>query len=151
MSMTEDFKQMFDEVASFSGFEWAFGGWVKESSECIIVLDLQRSKFNHLYYVNIKIYVQGMFGKTYSKTKDLVKKDVGDIFRRQPTAYNSTLDFNESVDKIKRKEMLGKMFSEFIVPFADKALFRSGIKELAESGEIFLLPAVKAELVIKES
>ena len=47
----------------------------------------------------------------------------------------------------KRKERLAKLFSEFIVPFTDKALSRQGLKELAAKEEVFLLPAVKAELV----
>jgi hypothetical protein len=50
------------------------------------------------------------------------------------------------MDDEKRKADLAKLFSDFIVPFTDKALSKSGIRELAEKGEIFLLPAVKIEL-----
>ena len=50
------------------------------------------------------------------------------------------------MDDDKRKEKLEQLFSEFIVPFSDKALSKSGIRELAEKGEITLLPAVKEEL-----
>lgn len=32
-----------------------------------------------------------MFGISYSRNKDLVKKDTGDIFRRQPAEYKSVL------------------------------------------------------------
>ena len=45
-----------------------------------------------------------------------------------------------------RNTDLIKLFSDFIVPFTDKALLKSGIKELAEKGEITLLPAVREEL-----
>ncbi|WP_228450865.1 DUF4304 domain-containing protein [Chryseolinea soli] len=143
---SRDFKTMFGDVAKESGFESAFGGWWKESSETIVVLDLQKSNFNNLYYLNIKIYVQGISGKRYTRSKNLVKKDVGDIFRRQPPAYSSVLDIDPAENDSMRKDKLEKMFLEFLVPFADKALSKSGIVELAEKAEIYLPPAVKAWL-----
>ncbi len=32
------------------------------------------------YELNIKIFIQGMFGNKYTRSKDLVKKNVGDVF-----------------------------------------------------------------------
>ncbi|MDR1682139.1 MAG: DUF4304 domain-containing protein [Candidatus Symbiothrix sp.] len=144
---SKEFKNIFDTVAKANDFEKAFGGWFKESSECIIVLDLQKSNFGDYYELNIKIFVQGIFGNKYVKSKDLVKKHTGDIFTRQPNDYKDVLDFDTSMDDEKRKEKLESLFSEFVVPFANKALSRIGLKELAEQEKIFLLPAVKEELV----
>jgi hypothetical protein len=143
---SKEFKKVFGEVAKSNGFESAFGGWFKESAESIIVLDLQKSNYGDYYEMNIKIYVQGMFGNSYTRNKDLVKKDTGDIFRRQPPEYKDVLDFDTPLDDEKRKERLAKLFSEFIAPFTNRALSKLGIKELAETGEITLLPAVKKEL-----
>ncbi|TJZ53569.1 DUF4304 domain-containing protein [Sphingobacterium olei] len=143
---SKGFKKIFSEVAKSNGFESAFGGWFKDSAESIVVLDLQKSNFGDYYEMNIKIYIQGMFGNSYSRTKDLVKKDIGDVFTRQPSEYKSVFDFDEPMNSEKRKTELAKLFSKFIVPFAGKALSKSGIRELAEKGEIFLLPAVKEEL-----
>jgi hypothetical protein len=143
---SKEFKKVFGDVAKSNGFESAFGGWFKESTESIVVLDLQKSNFGDYYEMNIKIYVQGIFGNSYTRNKDLVKKDTGDVFMRQPPEYKSVFDFDEPMDEERRKESLGKLFSEFIVPFTDKALSKSGIKDLAEKGEITLLPAVKEEL-----
>lgn len=143
---SKEFKKVFGEVAKSTGFESAFGGWFRESAESIIVLDLQKSNYGDYYEMNIKVYVQGMFGNNYTRNKDLVKKDTGDIFRRQPPEYKDVLDFDTPVDDEKRRERLAKLFSEFIVPFTNRALSKFGIKELAEKGEITLLPAVKKEL-----
>lgn len=143
---SKEFKKVFGEIAKLNGFESAFGGWFTESAESIVVLDLQKSNFGDYYEMNIKIYVQGMFGNSYTRNKDLVKKDTGDVFRRHPPEYKDVLSFDAAMDDEKRKERLGKLFSEFIVPFTNKALSKSGIKELAEKGEITLLPAVKKEL-----
>ena len=79
----KEFKKIFDLVAQNNGFEKAFGGWFRESNECIVSLDLQKSNFSNLYYLNIKIFVNGMFGHCYSKSKALIK-DTGNIFRREP-------------------------------------------------------------------
>jgi len=143
---SKEFKNVFGDVAKANGFSKAFGGWFKESIECITVLDLQKSNFGDYYELNIKIYIQGMFGNKYQKSKELVKKDTGDVFRRQPNEFNDVLDFDTSMDDENRKERLEILFSEFIVPFTDKALSQLGIKELAEKEEVFLLPAVKERL-----
>ena len=145
---SKEFKTVFGEVAKVNGFEKAFRGWFRESAECIIVLDLQKSNFGDYYELNIKIYVQGTFGSHYVRSKDLVKKDIGDIFTRQPPEYRDAFNFDEPMNDENRKEKLEKLFIEFIVPFTDKALSKSGIKELAEKGMITLLHAVEKELGI---
>jgi hypothetical protein len=143
---SKEFKTLFHEVAKINHFEKAFGGWFRESLECIIVLDLQKSNFGDYYDLNIKIYIQGTFGNAYVKGKDLVKKDVGNVFRRQPKNYSEVFNFDTAMDDAYRKKRLEDLFSEFIEPFVNKALSKSGIKELAEKQEIYLLPAVKKEL-----
>lgn len=143
---SKEFKKLFGEVAKSNGFESAFGGWFKDSAESIVVLDLQKSNFGDYYEMNIKVFIQGMFGNSYSRSKDLVKRDIGNIFTRQPPEYKSVFDFDEPMDDEKRKGKLEQLFSKFIVPFSDKALSKSGIRELAEKGKITLLPAVKEEL-----
>lgn len=143
---SKGFKNVFDEVAKRNGFEKAFGGWFKEASECIGVLDLQKSNFGDYYELNIKIYVQGMFGNNYTINKDLVKKNTGNIFTRQPNEYKDVLDFDVSLDDNIRKQRLEGLFREFIVPITDRALSRQGLKELATQGKIVLLPAVKQQL-----
>lgn len=146
MDSTE-FKKVFGLIAKSNGFESAFGGWFKESSECILVLDLQKSNYGNYFELNVKIFIQGMFGNTYVKSKGLVKKDAGDVFTRQPNDYKETLDLEISLSEETRREGLEVLFSEFVVPFTDKALTKVGIQQLANNKEIHLLPAVKQELV----
>lgn len=144
---SNEFKNIFDVTAKGNRFEKAFGGWFKESAECIAVLDLQKSNFGDHYDLNIKIFVQGMFGNTYTKSKALVKKHSGDIFTRQPNEYKDVLDFDMLMDDSNRKNRLEELFKEFIKPFTDKALTRKGLIELESQGRIFLLPTVKEELM----
>ena len=139
-------RNIFNEVAKRNNFGKAFGGWFIESPECIVVLDLQKSNFGDYYELNIKIFVQGMFGNAYVKGKDLVKKQVGDTFTRQPDNYKDVFEFDRTMADDKRTQKLEELFSAFIKPFANKALSRQGLKELGDQEKIFLLPAVKSEL-----
>ena len=141
---SKEFKKIFGEVAKANEFESAFGGWFRESAESIIVLELQKSSFSNSNYLNIKVFIQGAFERTYTPNKDLIKSSTGHITNQ--IRDKEILDFDNSMNNDNRKEELEQLFSEFIVPFADKALSKSGIKELAEKGEITLLFAVKEEL-----
>ncbi|HWZ03837.1 MAG TPA: DUF4304 domain-containing protein [Mucilaginibacter sp.] len=143
---SNEFKKLFGEIVKANGFERAFGGWFKESEECIIVLDLQKSNYGDYYQLMTKIYVQGVFGNKYSRSKELVKRNGGNIFRGEPPQYKDVFDFDTLIDDDRRKQRLEELFSEFMNPFIDKALSKSGIKELADKDQIFLLPAVKEEL-----
>lgn len=140
------FKNAFRDLAKFHGFESLFGGWFKESPECIFVIELMKSNFGNYYQLNIKIYVNGVFGKIYTKSKDLVKKDIGDVFIGEPRDFQAALDLETLMDVKEREQKLQSLFKDFLVPFSEKALTKQGISELAEKEEIYLLPAVKAEL-----
>ncbi len=75
-----EFKKLFGAIAKSKGFEKAFGGWFKESTNCIVVLDLNKSNYSNYYQLMIKIYIQNIFGIRYIKNKDLIKDSV-DVFR----------------------------------------------------------------------
>lgn len=141
---SKEFKKVFGEVAKSNGFESAFGGWFKDSAESIVVLELQKSSFANSSYLNVKVFIQGAFDRTYTPNKDLIKSSMGHITNQ--IRDKEILNFDEPMDDEKRKEKLEQLFGEFIVPFADKALSKSGIRELAEKRVITLLPAVKEEL-----
>lgn len=143
---SKEFKKLFSSIAKINGFKSAYSCWFKESAESVVVLDLQKSNFGDYYEMNIKIFIQGMFGNNYIISKKLVKGDVGNIFRRQPKEYKTLFDFDYPMGEDERKVSLAKLFSDFIIPFTNNALSKSGIKKLADKGEITILPAVKVEL-----
>ena len=75
-----------------------------------------------------------------------MKNEIGNIFSRTPDDYAEVLDLDSSLEYEIRAKKLHKLFSEFIVPFTNKMLTRSGIKEMSQNEDDFLLPAVKEEL-----
>jgi hypothetical protein len=145
---SKEYKSVFGNIAKAHGFERAYGVWFKESPECIIVLELQKSNHGDYYKLNIKIYVQGMFGNKYKINKELIKKDIGDILSGEPVSYRKVLDFDEPMEDLKRQAKTEELFNAYIVPKTDKAITVKGIKELFLAKELFLTPAVKAELGI---
>lgn len=143
---SNEFKDMFNEVAIDHGFEKAYGGWLKESAECIAVLVLQKSNYGNYYQLIIKINIQGVFGTNYVKNKHLVKNEVGHIRSGEPKEYRQLFNLDSVMEASKRKEKLETLFSTHIVPFIDKTLTRRGIISMYQNEELFLLPAIKSEL-----
>lgn len=142
----KDFKKFFDEIAKTFGFESMYGGWFKDSKQCILAVELMRSNFGNYYKINIKLYVQGVFGNTYLRSKELVKKFTGNCFRGEPKEYEDALDLENQMDDAERKAKLISFFKEFLVPFSEKALTRTGVIELAQEKQIVLPPAVRNEI-----
>lgn len=145
---SKELKKTFGIIAKSHGFSCAFGGCYKQSSESIVTLSFQKSNFGNYAYLNIKIYIQNVFNMEYVPNKDLMKKDVGHIFLRPPSRYDIAFDFDEKVSDEKRLQILTELFDNFLIPFTNKALSISGIKELADKREIDLLPAIQEELNI---
>ena len=147
---TKEFKATFGKVAKDNGFKYLYGGWYKESKECIVALDLQRSYYSRLYYLNIKIYIRGVFGEANIVNKYIIKNDMGHIFLRQPMEYNPTFDLESDMDDNVRKNMLEKLFRTYLNDLADRALSLTGLKQLIESGEIYLQSSVVGEELDKK-
>jgi hypothetical protein len=144
---TEQFKELFSATATAHGFTWACGGWFRQSPECLVVLNLQKSNFGNYFDLNIKVYIQGLFGKEYSPSKELVKRNTGDVFLRPPQQYDECLDLGNTVSSGKRRTIVEGLFLDFLNPLANDALSRAGLVSLAERGLVFLLPAVRQELI----
>ena len=141
----KEFKKIIDKLAREIHFEPISNGWIKESNECILMLNLQKSSFSNSYYLNISIFIQGAFGRYHSKSKELIKSS-GDIFRRQPKEYEAIFDLEVPIEDSERKLKLEELFHNFITVLADKSSTRNGIKELGENGYIFINPVLKIEL-----
>ncbi|MBQ3777212.1 MAG: hypothetical protein II835_03860, partial [Fibrobacter sp.] len=97
-------------------------------------------------YLNIKLYIQGVFGKNYQLSREVVVNDVGDVFRRAPKDYDQIFDLGSDLPDNERIEYLKKFIDEFLSGFVQQTSTVKGIMLLAEKGELFLLPAVKSEL-----
>lgn len=144
----KEFKRLLGEVAAEHEFLVAHGGWYRQSSECLVVLALQKSKHGNYFELNIKIFVQGMFGQQPGPDKDTIKNQPGHIFFRPPSQYKSTLDLDTAMSSDECRKALAKLFAEYIAPATQKGLSRAGIRALSEAGLVYLLPAVEAQLVI---
>jgi hypothetical protein len=140
-----EFIKLFCEIGLLRGFTKDFGCLLKESNQCIVILELQKSKYGNYYELNIKIFINGVFNKKYKKNKEL-KKDIGDVFSRPASTYRDVLDLDTPIDVEIRTGKLNSLFDDFIVPFTDKALTINGIKQLSENQQIILFSAVSKEL-----
>jgi hypothetical protein len=142
------FKNLFGEIAKSNSFLNAFGGWFKESTECITILELQKSNFGNYYILNIKIFIQGFFGKNLTVNKDLIKSSIGYINTNETTEFKSAFDLDELMDNNERKELLITLFQNHINPFVKGTSTKLGIIEMHQNRGLFLLPSIKKELGI---
>lgn len=142
----EEFKKIFSDIAFENKFIKAYGSWYKKSEECIIVLDLQKSNYSNLYYLNIRIYIQGVFNMTYTINKYLIKNDIGTLDTRIPKEQSYLLDLENNLKDIDREEKIKELFQKFVNPFVEQALSRNGIKELVRKKLLYNLPNIMEQL-----
>jgi hypothetical protein len=143
---SRDFKELFGKIAIANGFKKAFGGWYKESTECLAVIALQKSNYGNYYQLNIKILIHGVFQDSYTPDRAMMITTGGHIGSSEPKEFRHIFDLDEQIDDKSRHEILKELFFSHIIPFTDSALSREGIKELVGTGVVYLLPSVKKEL-----
>lgn len=138
---------MFDRHARAAGFESNQGFWLLTSDECLVTLDLQKSRFGPSFEMNLKVFVQGLFGQMHLNSSKLAK-GTGDIFRRHPPEFADVFNLGNKLSEDSRDGRMRELFEGMIGPMSRQLLSRSSIKQLAREkpDEIFLLPAVKKEL-----
>lgn len=137
-------KHIFEESAASSGFQKIGTSLVVNNQETTIVLDLQKSQYGNSFYLNINIFVN-VGGVPISQEK--IGK-MGDIFRRQPPAWDFLFDLDnlQSADELKKQMIL--FFGEFVIPFTKEMETKVSILRFAHDnpGEISLSPAVRTTL-----
>ncbi|WP_353151445.1 DUF4304 domain-containing protein [Chryseobacterium sp.] len=143
---SKKFKTVFGEIAKENGFLKTNGGWYKETSECLSILELQKSKFGNYFQLNIKIFIQGVFDRTYKPDKDLIQQSLGHVNGSETENYKEVLNFDNTIEDEVRILKLNELFKNHIVPFTTKTSTRLGIQELESTGKVFILPLVKVEL-----
>jgi hypothetical protein len=143
----QEFKKIFGELSRRYGFKVMRHGWLQDSPECIVTTDLQKCPYSRLYYLNIQIFVQDVFGNHYSSNnEDLIKKGIGYFLRRCSPEYEAVFNLDTPIDNIERKQKLEDCFKNFLVPFVDKALTKKGLIELVDAGQLFMAEATKQRL-----
>lgn len=143
---SKDLKKIIEEVAKRNCFKLVNSNWVKESEETILVLNLQKSNFSNKYYLNIRVFIKGLFDKFIKIDKTVLKNDTGDVFRRTPPEFDPVLDLENDIELSLRIEEIEKLFNSFIIPFSYDALSIKGLLDLYRRNQINLLPAVKDAL-----
>jgi hypothetical protein len=143
---SKEFKSLFGKLAIENSFSAAHGGWYRESAECLLVLSLQKSNFGSYFDLNIKVFVQGLFGNVPKPDKETIKNEIGDVFRRQPKEFTNAFELDDTKNHEQHKIAIAFFFNEFLNPFSAKALSRSGIIELGLNGDLHIMPAVAQQL-----
>lgn len=143
---TKEFKKIFGQLAKKYGFIQDFGGWYKTSEECVLTVQLQKSSYSRFFYMNMNVFIHGVFHQTFIPNKEIMRSNLSSIFQRQPVQYDDIFDLENALDTDARVKLLEQFFKEYLAPFSEKILTRAGIKQLAMQKEIILFPPVLAAL-----
>lgn len=141
------FRNIFGSMAVKNGWLAVKGGWVhgiKETDECIVSIDLQKSSYGKQFYVNIKIYVQGAFGRRFDGDLNL-QNSIPTAFRRLPGDFDDIFDLTSVLNDNERLARMSSVF-RFLEDFAREATSLRGLLKLAENGKILLIVGVPEEI-----
>jgi len=141
------FREIFDAAAARSGLVKHRSIWRRDFPETTVVLQLQRSSSSSLYYLNIKVWLSGLTGRTLT-SQEMVTSS-GDVFRREPVEMNAILDLESEVSDADRARKIEQAFPEILVPLIERLSTGSGLLRAAgrTPPEVFLLPNIKTLLL----
>ena len=141
------FKSIFDSIAVKNRWLAVKGGWVhsiKETDECIVSIDLQKSSHAKQFYVNIQIYVQDAFGRRFDRNLQ-VQNAIPTAFRRLPKDFDDIFDLTSVLNDNERIARMSGVF-RFLEDYAREATSLRGLLKLAENGDIYLIAGVREEM-----
>ncbi len=137
---TSEFRNQFDTIAKRYGYTSAFRGWYKRSDECVLALELQKSSYSRLYYLNIYPFVGGYFNNYHKSdvkvTRDTIRGKDKMFFRREDKKYSPLFDLENNITNDKRLKGLETFFIEWLLPFTDKAITKRGMLKLIDQGQL---------------
>ena len=122
MDATE-FRNAFGRLAQQNGFLSRHGAWWQQTPESILALELQRSSYGRQYLLNVKVWLQGLGSQVYTPSRNTLR-EVGHIFRREPTKFSTSLDLDNEFEASARLAQLDEMF----VPFCALSPRRSPVR-----------------------
>lgn len=142
----KEFKAFLGDMAKAHGFMAAHGGWYRETASALFVLHLQKSNFGNYFELNLKLFLGRGLPSDSAEWKQLVKRDSGDIFRRQPVECREAFDLDAAITVADRRDTLDRMFTELLDRIASASASPAGLLQLRDEGVLYLLPMAEARL-----
>lgn len=141
---SQSLRVMFGALAEQAGYSTHESIWFRVSLETVVALDLQKSSYSRMHYLNIRVWINGSWTRTRGIDELLVES--GDIFRREPPEFSAALDLENSIDPPDRRAMLEQLFRTFLVPFTEMTGTLTGIRRAQDAGLVYLLPVIRKQL-----
>jgi hypothetical protein len=143
---SQSLRDMFGVLAEQGGYSKLKSSWFRVNPETVIALDLQKSSYSSLHYLNIRVWIKGFWTRTRDIEELLVES--GDIFRREPPEFSQALDLENSMDPAGRQAMIEQLFRTFLTPLTELTASLTGIRRAQDAGLVHLLPVIRKHLDI---
>ncbi|NOS92613.1 MAG: DUF4304 domain-containing protein [Cyclobacteriaceae bacterium] len=108
----KEFKDTLDKVLKPHGFKKKGNEWTMETIELLKVIDLQKSNFSNLYYLN---YGYNFKGFDYDGTTYHIFSRLGSIDKEINTVIQATFDLETPMDDLTRGRNLSDLVNSVLL------------------------------------
>ncbi|MFZ1677679.1 MAG: DUF4304 domain-containing protein [Saprospiraceae bacterium] len=109
----KEFKLNFDKLLKGQGYKKKGNVWKKETSELLKMIELQKSNFRNLYYLNFGFNFNNL---DYSEVRSHIVNRLGGRNPEENTFIDVTLDLENDMSDEKRKLSIQKLLNEILIP-----------------------------------
>lgn len=151
----KDVKQLFTEQLSLIGFKKKSKDWLYENGELIIVINLQKSNYEILYFLNIGIWLNEIGGVNPAPKENIchIRIRAERLFESIPQKLNprELFDFNNSISKEKLLD-INNFLINFLCPVLIRLTTINSLKKLFDEN-LFRYAYIekKARLLLEQS
>ncbi len=129
MSTRNIIQTTIDDLAKAGGFFKKSGTWYRRQAETIAILDLQKSQYSHLYFLNVALWLLPIADAQFPKEPTChVRSRLTRLFPNAEEEVNELLDLDAPLDDPVRCAGLRSIFSSRLLPLLDQCSTIVGLR-----------------------
>ena len=135
----------FDQLLKEFGYKKKGNCWKKETEEISKIIELQKSNFSNLYYLNYRYNFNKL---DYQETKSHIFNRLGSSNQNENNLINTTLDLEYAMSDEERKQNIVTIVNDILMPKIERMNNESDVvRELKTRSHLNDIPLeVKAYL-----
>lgn len=126
----KEFKDTLDKLLKPHGFKKKGNEWTAETNELVKTIDLQKSNFSNLYYLN---YGYNFKDLDYNGTKHHINNRLGSLDTEVNKLIQDTFDLENSIDDLTRTKNLIELINNALLPEVNSTNNKADIMDSLET------------------
>jgi hypothetical protein len=128
-------QRAFDEFGRQAGFEKKSGSWYRQSDEVIAAINLQKSQYGPLYYINVGFWLRQLDDERYPKMNQwhvLIRLE--DLLPDAEKRIGELLNLDSPVSDEQRITELVALLDEQLLPVIERGSSMVGLRAMVDDG-----------------